>query len=764
MSDIASRLRLQREQNAARAAIAELTAQGERLLSAYQQSVEVKYEDDDWERASAQVDVVKKAAGVTPLLWLAAAGKNAAAIIMLLQLAIERAPKCTKAARLYGALSRSLINTSATVCKQPRIELSKHQNEQEMEQTQQLLLQDMQQRGTAKSREQALSTAQGTLRAVLLAALRSGTLQRSSKLLSCSAVQLWPFCNWPQQCDIVREKVAVHRSAVMRICMPGVAQGPDAPMDMGMMSRMLMIVDSVAELIEASAYVHKHAAAASSSSSNSGDSGGSGVGGDSGGGSGSRQAGAEGHRQDANTRSNSSNNDSSGRPATTTSLSAELQSQLPSSGLLEHWSRLLLMMASSRPPESMADWVRDKCTATLARCTRALRSLGLDCSAQLLRPWQDSGPLQYLLSSHVVAMCHALDRAGTCGLPEGAPCLPLIDTRGSLVDGGDRQSRPAVDVSLVLVALDSWAAAGRRAAAGESFGGGAVEGAPVRGSQGPEAEGEQQAAGGGGEEGSREGGGGPGTSADAGEVERRWWSWGRGCKKVLDLEVLAGVLIRKEAEWWGHVVEAAVKRRGGGGEEDAERTATLEELHSSLQAEGSNKLAVTNDSEAAAALQGVHMPGRLASHLLCIRLLYGALSVIDMLEPSAMSSKRALMLADPEADNARRVKAAADGGLTGPGGLVDGPPGVSFERGEAEALVVAALRCDREALRPEWSRALRREGGVWPHRMRRLAAWWRAVLAAMKAGVRVGRLGSGGGGLVAAEPLPLFPGGELTGG
>ncbi|GFR42287.1 hypothetical protein Agub_g3185, partial [Astrephomene gubernaculifera] len=89
-----------------------------------------------------------------------------------------------------------------------------------------------------------------------------------------------------------------------------------------------------------------------------------------------------------------------------------LESELSASRLLEHWSRLLLLLSAAAGDRS------DDAVKQLHQLTAPL--LGLDdfiASTWRCQELLDNPSLSYLLSSHVVGLCAALDGGPTYGMP-----------------------------------------------------------------------------------------------------------------------------------------------------------------------------------------------------------------------------------------------------------------------------------------------------------------------------------------------------------
>ncbi|KXZ50392.1 hypothetical protein GPECTOR_16g565 [Gonium pectorale] len=109
-----------------------------------------------------------------------------------------------------------------------------------------------------------------------------------------------------------------------------------------------------------------------------------------------------------------------------------LRQELRSSGLMDHWARLLLLLSSWAGTSG----VDDSALALQLHCTGCFLVYNCSCQWELVR---ESPCLAYLTSSYLVRLCAALDGGPVYGMPQGTeegaaaapaarpPLLPLVD-------------------------------------------------------------------------------------------------------------------------------------------------------------------------------------------------------------------------------------------------------------------------------------------------------------------------------------------------
>ncbi|KXZ48153.1 hypothetical protein GPECTOR_30g249 [Gonium pectorale] len=154
---------------------------------------------------------------------------------------------------------------------------------------------------------------------------------------------------------------------------------------------------------------------------------------------------------------------SQGSSARAHPLTNELRKEILSSGILDHWSRLLLLLAACEGWQDEAAKQLHAMTDILSGLDRC--ALGSEWHRELLL---SSPCLTYLLASHVVGLCAALDGGPTYGMPgpaaleqddeeqEGgaAAAAPLFTTTGRRLRR--RGASEGADTALARWALSAW--------------------------------------------------------------------------------------------------------------------------------------------------------------------------------------------------------------------------------------------------------------------------------------------------------------------
>lgn len=105
-----------------------------------------------------------------------------------------------------------------------------------------------------------------------------------------------------------------------------------------------------------------------------------------------------------------------------------LVTHLTDSHLVEHWCRLLLLTSAASQSKDLAQIIKsEQCEDALS--DQLFKQLGfLDPFWQQLVRCPCSS---YLLCTHMVRLCDALDEQGLCGLPPRVTCCVPYDTRGA---------------------------------------------------------------------------------------------------------------------------------------------------------------------------------------------------------------------------------------------------------------------------------------------------------------------------------------------